>query len=225
MQPSLGAPSESVFCRTASKNGLVKQAYHHKDLRNALVDEALRVLASDGPSALTLRELARRLGVTHAAPYAHFADKGALLEAVANVGFARLGAALAGARDAASEPAAAFRAMAHAYVDFACASPDLYRVMFADPALLHNDEHDMSPEGELAFGALVEAVVALGTSSEDDARVLSVVAWAMVHGIAMLEIDRRVSGKMLDRCTAELIDRSTGLFVAGLRGETPGQTA
>ena len=69
---------------------VVKQAYHHKDLRNALIDEALAILAQSGPNAITLRELARRLGVTHTAPYAHFADKKTLLEAVADEGFERL---------------------------------------------------------------------------------------------------------------------------------------
>lgn len=197
----------------------MKQAYHHKDLRNALVDEALRVLATDGPSALTLRELARRLGVTHAAPYAHFADKGALLEAVANVGFDRLADALVQARDAAPGPAAGFRAMGHAYVEFACSAPDLYRLMFADPALLHCAD-TMSPQGERAFGELVVAVAALGPRSEDDARMLSIVAWAMVHGIAMLEIDGRVGGKMLEIDGLDgrraVVDRSSELFVAGL---------
>src|SRR5579859_6947084 len=116
---SFPRPNADVFARGSSKMYLVKQAYHHKDLRNALVDEAIAVLAEDGSGSLTLRELARRLGVTHTAPYAHFTDKKALLEVVADAGFERLAERIRSARNGAFDPAAAMEAMGSAYIDFA----------------------------------------------------------------------------------------------------------
>jgi AcrR family transcriptional regulator len=183
----------------------VKPAYHHRDLRHALVDEALRVLQSDGPEALTLRELGRRLGVTHAAPYAHFADKAALLLEVAEAGFDRLAAALTSARDAGGTPRAALEAMGHAYVGFARSSPHLYRLMFADASLFHGRGETAPPIGEQAFSILIEAVAAL--KSREPAALLdaSVTVWSMVHGLAMLEIDHRLAAKVdpsLDVVTA-----------------------
>lgn len=193
----------------------MKQTYHHKDLRNALIDEALAVLAESGLASLTLRELARRLGVTHTAPYAHFPDKAALLNGVAGVGFERLAAALAGAAADHDDPSDAFAAMGTAYVQFALQSPNLYRLMFVDPELdVADDECDTSV-GQDAFEVLVEALGRLNPASEDPRR-LSVVAWAMVHGIAMLEIDKRTSTKS-DLTASELAAMATKVFMRGLR--------
>ena len=128
----------------------VKQAYHHKDLRNALVDEAIAMLADGGTSNVTLRELARRLGVTHTAPYAHFADKKALLEVVADAGFQRLHEVLLAARMRANDPVSAFEAMGFAYVQFARDNPNWYRLMFADPELSQSALW-VYPSGQEAF--------------------------------------------------------------------------
>jgi len=154
------------------------------------------MLADDGMGELTLRELARRLGVTHAAPYAHFADKTALLQAVAGVGFQQLAAALAAARDGAPDPRSALAAMAVAYSGFARRSPHLYRLMFADESLADDPDCALDPEGERAFDQLVEAVVAFGITDPNAARAASLAMWASVHGLAMLELDRRIGGKM-----------------------------
>jgi len=80
-----------------AKVGDKRGKYHHGDLRRALLDAALELVNELGPSGITLREAARRAGVTHAAPYRHFADKGALLAAVAEQGFVQLLAAIDGA--------------------------------------------------------------------------------------------------------------------------------
>jgi AcrR family transcriptional regulator len=192
----------------------VKQAYHHRDLRHALVDEAMRVLAESGPAGLTLRELGRRLGVTHAAAYAHFPDKSALLREVGNVGFGRLSAVLAEARASAATPRAALVAMGRAYVGFARAEPDLYRLMFADDALAHDEECEMAPNGEAAFGILVEAVAALKPRTPDEVRDAAVTVWAMVHGLSMLEIDRRIGAK-IDLAT-DVIGTATSVLFDGL---------
>ena len=195
---------------------LVKQAYHHKDLRNALVDEAIAMLAEDGSGSLTLRELARRLGVTHTAPYAHFADKRALLEVVADAGFASLTERIQRARHNASDPVAAFEAMGDEYIAFARENANWYRLMFADAELTHDPECEMSEEGERAFGALVEAIAAFAPPPDTDTREFAVAVWAFVHGIAMLEIDQRMHAKAM-QSAEDILRLGTRVFVRGLR--------
>ena len=198
-------------------SGAVKQAYHHKDLRNALVEEAIEVLAESGPSALTLRELGRRLGVTHAAAYAHFPDKNALLQQVGRVGFARLADALEIARASAHDPPAAFAAVCRTYVRFARESPNLYRLMFADSALAEDDEDcEMSPEGRRAYEILVDIVRMLAPGDEPQVRENANAAWAMGHGMAMLEIDRRIGGKIA--CGADVVGTGIAIVLRGLKG-------
>src|SRR4051794_25037940 len=118
--------------------------YHHGDLRRALVEEALRTIERDGVSALTLRAVGSQLRVSRTALYRHFADKSALLAAVARDGFVMLRLALVAGSEAAAGGDAGFDAMGLAYIEFALAHPAHYRVMFgagATPA---------SPDEELA---------------------------------------------------------------------------
>ena len=199
----------------------MKQAYHHKDLRNALIDEALAMLATDDSSALTLRELARRLGVTHAAPYAHFPDKRRLLEAVHDAGFTRLADQLEAAATQAGEPVAAFRRMALTYLRFATENPNLYRLMFSGAELGHDAQTEMSPDGERAFAILVGTVERVGIPHGVDAHDLAAAVWAMVHGVAMLEIDGRLNGKTAHDPQA-VLSLMTDVAIRGLGGGAGG---
>ena len=104
--------------------------YHHGDLRRALVEAALQLLAEGGTEALGLRELARRVGVSASAPYRHFRDKQALIQAVAAAGFEMFLEAVEGAK-AGVAPEEQLGAMAEAYVHFALRYPRLYRLMFS----------------------------------------------------------------------------------------------
>src|ERR1700692_201544 len=104
--------------------------YHHGDRTRALVDAAQRVLEREGPSALSLRAVAREAGVSPAAPYHHFEDKGALLLAVAKEGFDLLDEALTKARNSTSDPHDQLAAIGVAYVQYAVSHPALYRVMY-----------------------------------------------------------------------------------------------
>jgi AcrR family transcriptional regulator len=192
----------------------VKQAYHHRDLRQGLVDEALRVLAEEGPTALTLRELGRRLGVTHAAAYAHFPDKGALMREVGNAGFAQLTEVLAAARATSNDPREQLAAMGRAYVGFANGSPHLYRLMFADDALAHDVECAPPPIGESAFEILIQAVAALKPRTPEAVMEAAVAVWSMVHGLSMLEIDRRIGYKF--DASIDVIGAATRVLFEGL---------
>jgi AcrR family transcriptional regulator len=166
--------------------------YHHGDLRHALLQEAVRVIQAHGVQMLTLRAAGERLGVSRTALYRHFADKAALLEAVAAEGFRTLRTELLAAWGGGGrEP---FEAMGMAYVRFAVAHPSHYRVMFGGFLGAHRDPA-LVAEGTGAFQALVDAIVALQHSGEmrqDDPMQMARFIWALVHGIAMLAIDGQI---------------------------------
>jgi AcrR family transcriptional regulator len=104
--------------------------YHHGDLRRALVEAARRILESEGPTALSLRAVAREAGVSPAAPYHHFKDKGELLDAVAHVGWDMLGESMTGAKQRAADLGALMTEIGVSYVQFSQQHPALYRVMY-----------------------------------------------------------------------------------------------
>src|SRR3954471_12609436 len=116
--------------RAARPGRKPRRPYHHGNLRRGLLDEALTTIRAEGVEGLTLREIGARLGVSRTALYRHFADKAALLEAVATEGFRRFRAQLLVSWEAAGHGIAGLDAMGLAYVRFAVASPAYYRVMF-----------------------------------------------------------------------------------------------
>ncbi len=162
--------------------------YHHGDLSRALLHEAVRIIQKDGVGALTLRKVGQRLGVSRTALYRHFADKSALLAAVASEGFRTL-------RDetrAAWEEHGALQPMGAAYVHFAVAHPSYYRVMFGGFVTGAAPDCELAREGGAAFQVLVDAIVSLqqqGRLRDDHPLALAQYIWATVHGIAMLAID------------------------------------
>lgn len=164
--------------------------YHHGHLREALLREGLVLLEEGGESGFSLRELARRVGVSANAAYRHFASKEALLEALAAEGFRRFGAAQLEAAAGAGHPRRGFLAAGRAYVDFARAQPALFRLMFGRFSA-GRGEGEMTLAGEAAYAGLRHAVAAaLGKAV--DAPVVEVAAlhaWSLVHGLALLVLD------------------------------------
>jgi AcrR family transcriptional regulator len=159
-------------------------AYHHGDLRPALIAGALAEVERTGAAAISLSGLAKTLGVSQPAPYRHFADRDALLAAVALEGFALYDADLAAAAGAASRFTAPAR-IAQAHVAFGLAHPGLYRLMFASPLVAGAGSE--SPLGEAlagAFARLLEAVRAMGYGQGARRRALRI--WAASHGLVML---------------------------------------
>ena len=160
-------------------------AYHHGDLRGALIEAGLAILAEAGdPAALSLREAARRAGVSAMAPYRHFPDKGALLAAIAGVGFQRLAAAQIEA-DAHDDPAAALTAQGIAYVAFARAEPALFRLMFGPAAA--GKTGDLATAAARSYQVLAARVAGLVPPAEVGAATLR--CWALSHGLAALAVD------------------------------------
>jgi AcrR family transcriptional regulator len=169
--------------------------YHHGDLRQALIQAALRTIDRQGVEALTLRAVGATLGVSRTALYRHFADKDTLLAAVAAEGFRTLHAALVQAWEGAGRGREGFRAQGHAYVAFGTTHPSHYRVMFGGYVTRTAKGSDVEVAGAAAFGALLEALVELqqqGLFRRDDPLLQARYVWGTVHGIAMLII----TGKM-----------------------------
>jgi AcrR family transcriptional regulator len=169
-----------------------RHRYHHGNLRRGLLDEALATIRAEGVEGLTLREIGARLGVSRTALYRHFADKRALLAAVATEGFRVLRQQLVTAWEEGGHGRAAFESMGVAYVRFAVANPSHYRVMFGgfvDPKAC---DPELAAEAAGAFQALVDALAALQRDAVvrgDDTLKVARFVWAVVHGVAMLGID------------------------------------
>ena len=166
-----------------------KTAYHHGNLREALLDAAEELLPRHGPEGLTLREVARRAGVSHGAPYHHFDSRDALLAASAERGFIGLGEAMQGAVGA--TPRDRLVAICEAYVDFAARHPTRFRLMFgpllADKALYPG----LQQAGERSFFLLLEAAREV---SPEEAMPLALAGWSLAHGLAHLRINKVFDG-------------------------------
>ncbi|MBO0863843.1 MAG: TetR/AcrR family transcriptional regulator [Mycobacterium sp.] len=167
-----------------------RDSYHHGDLKRALTDAALSLVAEKGPKGFTLTEAARRAGVSAAAPYRHFSDKDQLLAAAAEQGFLQLHAALTAAIDRARDPKRRLVTLGRAYVRWAVTHPDYYQIMFAAHTV-RSEHHGLVSAAALAFDDLLEATttyLASGTLRGRDSRRLASALWSLVHGIASLSI-------------------------------------
>jgi AcrR family transcriptional regulator len=203
--------STSARHRTAS--------YHHGDLRRALIDAAAMLVAQSGPAAVSLREAARAVGVSHAAPYRHFASREALLAAVATLGFEELGRRLELAREQ-SPPGERLQALGAAYVRFALERRGAYLLMFGD-AVEKADHPELQSAARRAFGILEEVVQA--ETGPKTARPAAAAAWALVHGLAHLAADRQFAPDLAGtpQRLDGLIETATGIFLTGLRHGLP----
>jgi AcrR family transcriptional regulator len=166
--------------------------YHHGNLRRALLDEALDTIQAEGVTALTLREIGVRVGVSRTALYRHFADKNALLAAVATEGFRTLRERLVTAWQEGGGGRAALQSMGTAYVRFAVAHPAHYRVMFSGAVDKAAQQPELADEANGAFQALVDSLTALQRDAvvrAEDTVMMAQYVWAVVHGVALLGID------------------------------------
>jgi AcrR family transcriptional regulator len=171
--------------------------YHHGDLRNALLQEALRTIETRGVEHLTLRAVGETLGVSRTALYRHFSDKQALLALVGREGFRTLREALTDAWNGHGRGRAGFEAMGLAYINFAVTHPSHYRVMFGGFVESCSKDEEFIQEATGAFQALVEAIVELqqtGVVRRDDPLILARFIWSVVHGVSMLVIDGQLRG-------------------------------
>ena len=183
-----------------------KRHYHHGDLPAALLLAAGKTLEKEGVEALTLRTLARRTGVSHAAPYRHFRHREALLAALAAEGFAMLGRAQ---REAAA--AGGLRGMGEAYVRFALAHPQRFRLMFG--GRLKIAQHPALREVAAKTFEGLSGALAARVGDAPGARDASIAAWALVHGLAQLLLGERIA-------TAARQGRAEAQFIRDVLGTT-----
>lgn len=190
--------------------------YHHGDLRAAVLRRAEETLRASGVDGLSLRRIAREIGVSHGAPSRHFRDKRALLDALAMVGFERLGSAFrdALAEETGNELGARLRELARAYLGFAVENSALLELMFTRK---HDSSAgvELAEAGERAFEAPVEVIVAAQRAGEvvpGDPRGIGVTAIAALQGLATLLGSGFVTGE-----ADALLEETVGHLLHGLR--------
>jgi AcrR family transcriptional regulator len=186
--------------------------YHHGDLRRALLTAAAEVIAEQGPSHLSLRDVARRAGVSHAAPAHHFHDKAGVLTALAAEGYDRLGAAL---EDALAVRPLDLKELGVAYLRFAADHPAHFEVMFR-PDLYHRDDPNLlaarARTGELLRAGL-DAVPRSRRGHDQDMAGLA--AWLLAHGFASLWRSGSLDAIVDGRDPAEVFRAAAGQLYGG----------
>ena len=196
--------------RRAARPKKPAPAYHHGDLRRALLDAAFKILKTEGPAALSLREVARRAGVSHQAPYHHFASRAHLLAALSCDGFEQLAESLERVQAATADPVRRMQNTGVEYIMFASRSPGRFRLMFGAELGARDPYPDLSAAAQRVFGLLVRpfgmpSQPARGSAGQDVVLTL----WSTVHGLAALAVDGQVKleGKALEAAARATTER------------------
>lgn len=178
------------------ETGRPERPYHHGDLRNALLQAGLEILDKDGIESVTLRAIAARAGVSHAAPAHHFGNVKGLMTALATIAFDRLYESIQAAVDAAPEQTVEqVRAAGRGYLGFATKNRGLFRLMF-NSSLLDHAEPDLQRAGDRAYQQLLRiagpAAAQRGGRSADDVSAVALQMWCSVHGFAHLLLEGQI---------------------------------
>ncbi len=181
----------AAYCGCVPRSAATRP-YHHGDLRHAAIEEAVRAIEADGPGALSLRDVARRLGVSHAAPTHHFGDKAGLLTAVAAEGFRLLADELRRTYERTGD----FREIGVAYVRFAVRHRPYFEVMFR-PELYRDDDPELA-QARKESASMLYGPVAEQPSAAEGRQVVEagVAAWSLVHGLATLFLNGNLPAKL-----------------------------
>jgi AcrR family transcriptional regulator len=189
-------------------------SYHHGDLRNTLIAAAVQLLAENGLTALSLREVAKTAGVSNAAPYRHFRDKAALIEALATEGFLRLRKSCEAAQKKYSDdPARQLTEAGMAYLLFSIEQPTIIHLMFGGIISLNDCGEEVKKTADDAFGSLLN-IVSSGQQaniySNSDTYELTLTAWSTVYGLSLMVS----SGLLSDRYSSKVQIRKLGESIA-----------
>jgi AcrR family transcriptional regulator len=170
--------------------------YHHGDLRNALIQAGLELLSEGGAQELDLRKVARRAGVSHAAPYRHFTDKQALIAAINEEGFHMLAERIRSTlRQVPDEPVEQLLGVALAYVRFAQENPWLMREMFSGITIERESFESLHTASKSVYRLYAEVIRSgqeRGKIVDGDPTALAGVLWSVLHGLAMLIIENQM---------------------------------
>src|SRR5512145_2483329 len=197
-----------------------RRGYHHGNLREALVEAALDLIAAKGPAGFTFAEAARHAGVSPAAPYRHFRDRDALMADVARRGFERFEQQLAAAWDEGRpDLRTAFDRLGRAYLAFARAEPAYFSAMF-ESGLSLAEQRELSEAGNRAFGVLrgaCEALVAgMPAARRPPAIMVALHIWSLSHGIASLFARGDAARRPLPMSPEELLEAAALIYLEGL---------
>ncbi len=191
-------------------------AYHHGNLRKSLLEAAIQLLADKGINGLSLREVARQLGVGHAAPYRHFRSKQVLIESIAAVGYRTLakGCRLA-EKKYPDDPRQQLTDAGLRYLMYAAENPEIANIMFGGGLSLDNASEELSSAADEALNSLIKVIVngqKAGIYGDTEYFDLTLAAWAMVHGLSMLV----VSGMLSEVATSRKKIRQLGEMVSNI---------
>ncbi len=195
-------------------------SYHHGDLKNALIAAGVKLLATEGAEGLSLRKLAREVGVSHNAPYMHFADKEAVLAAIAEQGFRLLGDAIAAGQESVREAPIEKRIAraARSYVTFALAHPSHLSVMFGN--LPSSNYPELARAAHATFEMLIE-IVRAGKRGDElggyEAEHVALLIWTNAHGLSSLLIAQKIpSYALMSIAEEDLIDHLVHMICQGV---------
>ncbi len=187
-------------------------SYHHGDLRRALVDAAAQLVSCCGPTAVSLREVARIVGVSHNAPYRHFPTREALLAAVAARGFEMLSEGMRDLPDGADASTSLIECC-RGYIEFAMHHRGVYQLMFSDE-IQKSAYPELLSVAERGFQSLERRITAL--NPHVPAVLSTITVWSQIHGIAHLILDNQLKRHVEDPEHSKLIEVATNILVAGL---------
>lgn len=180
-----------------------KKTYHHGDLKNALIKAGVDILAKDGVSGLSLRKVAGKAGVSHAAPYSHFTDKQALIAAISTEGFRQLyERVFAVVEEYKMEPSRQLIEVAWTYVQFALDDRDRFKVMFSGILEKEKEYPEFVAESQRNFQlvkTVVEANQAAGVLRRGPSDLVALSAWGIIHGFIMLLLEGQISHTLLEQ--------------------------
>ena len=213
---------ENASSAEGKKKSRKKGAYHHGNLRRALLDSALAMVEKEGPGGVSLRAVARLAGVSPAAPYRHFAGKEGLLAAVAEEGFRALEEKMQVASQGADGLALAeFRAIGYAYVRFAASNPSHFRVMFGSEVSDKSAHPSLKSAADKTSQIIADAIAKCQRPGLEGADTsperLFIAAWATFHGLATLIVDGQLSDMVRSDADLEKIGNNvTDVIYRGL---------
>jgi len=191
---------------------MTKDTYHHGDLKNALIQAGADILSSEGTAALSLRKVAARAGVSHSAPYAHFADKQALIAAISASGFNRLYEQVTSAVERhKGDLHTMLLEVADTYVSFALENPACFKVMFSGVLEKEKEYPEFVEASQRNFYQLEELVRQWqegGLLKAGDVQLQATALWSLVHGFIALLLENQISSRILNRySTREILTR------------------
>ena len=193
---------------------IAKKAYHHGDLREQLLAATRSLVEEKGPDGFSVSEACRAAGVSTAAPYKHFSDRTDMLRAVALQGFKEMTAAIAGGAEGKTPGTVeAIAAMGTAYVAFAEAHPETFKMMFA----FKGSTPQMEEAGTACYATVLQQVAIWSGRTEVDARVLELgfPLWTFVHGLSFLRIDGKATPPKFTSEVADVVLDATRRLLAG----------